>query len=56
MIVPNKAIVTFEGRVYGPGDWVPDPPTDDKEEEITPQNIDEVIDKVWEDRPKKCKK
>lgn len=54
MIVPNKTVVTFEGRVYGPGEWVPDQKTE--KSELTSQNIDEVIDKVWEEKPKKCKK
>jgi len=53
MIVPNKTVVTYNGVVYGPGQWVPDP--EDKVE-LTEKTIDKVIDKTWIDVPKKLKK
>lgn len=55
MIVPNKTVMVYNGKVCGPGEWVPDPIKE--KQELTSQNVDEVIDKLWDDKPKvKCKK
>jgi hypothetical protein len=54
MIVKNKTIVSYNGRVYGPGDYVPDAP--EVKEEIKEQEALEIEQKIERDeKPTKIK-